>query len=315
MRNWQRGFVIALTLAWLGTDARAQDPVAVLTELSPGNGAVQVRRGTESGWVPAQPLLALRPGDTVRATADARAVLLYAGGVVQTISATNSPVRIDVSARSGAQNVKAVVGGIVEFLVGQRPEPRYEPLSVRGPQMGPPRIVAPRDTRILPGVPVAFEWSGLPSLRYQVRVLGPEGTVWEQKTIVGHRAEFSPAPALRPGTSYTWVLEAPGQPSQRAQFEVLPAADADRVRQTLAGLSPEALAGYPATTLTVMRAALLIQERLYAEARRDLLAGIAADPEAPVLRQLLGEVYERTGLPDLAAEQFGEAHARAQPRS
>ena len=313
MSTWRRGSAIALTLAVLCTEARAQDPVAVLTELTPRTGEIQVHRVAEPGWIPAQPLLALRPGDAVRATADARAVLLYSGGVVQTVSAANSPVRIDVSARSSAQSVKALMGGIVEFLAGQRREPRYEPLSVRGLQIGPPRIVAPRDTRILPG-PVALEWSGSPSLRYRVRLLGPEGTVWERGQIAGHRAD-PPAPLLRPGTTYTWMLETPGQPAQRAQFEVLQAAESGRVQQALAGLQPESLAGYPPTTLTVMRAALLVRERLYADARNELLAGIAADTEAPVLHQLLGDVYERTGLPDLAAEQFGQAHWLARPRS
>lgn len=313
MRAWRRGSVIALTLAVLCTEAHAQAPVAVLTELTPGSGEVQVHRAAEPGWIPAQPLLALRSGDAVRATADARAVLLYSGGVVQTVSAANSPVRIDVSARSSAQNVKALVGGIVEFLAGQRREPRYEQLSVRGPQIGPPRIVVPRETRILPG-PVAFEWSGSPSLRYRVQLVGPEGTVWEQGRIVGHRAD-PPARVLRPGTTYTWVLEAPGQPPQRAQFEVLPAAEGDRLQQALGGLRPESLAGYPPTTLTIMRVALLVRERLYADARNELLAGIAADAEAPVLHQLLGDVYERTGLPDLAAEQFGQAYWLARPRS
>ena len=56
-----------------------------------------------------------------------------------------------------------------------------------------------------------------------------------------------------------------------------------------------------------MRAGLFFQEGLYADARRELMAGIAQDPDEPTLRQLLGYVYDRVGLIDLAAQEFDEA--------
>ena len=56
-----------------------------------------------------------------------------------------------------------------------------------------------------------------------------------------------------------------------------------------------------------MRAGLFFREGLYADARRELTTAIAQDPDEPTLRQLLGYVYDRVGLVDLAAQEFDEA--------
>jgi Tfp pilus assembly protein PilF len=56
-----------------------------------------------------------------------------------------------------------------------------------------------------------------------------------------------------------------------------------------------------------LRSGLLFGEGLYHEARRELLAGIAVDANEPTLHVLLGHVYDRMGLKDLAAEAFEAA--------
>ena len=192
----------------------ATEPMAVLTELRVGTGDVGIRRSGESDWIPAQPLLALRPGDQLRATGNAQAVVLFAGGSVQTVSAANSPFVVQVPrGRSGTENAQAVLGGVIKFLMGQQREPRYEQLAVRGPTLTP-RIVSPRDTRLLPG-PVTLEWMGPASLRYQVKVVGPQGVVWDQDNLPRQPVPYpASAPPLEPGVRYTWLLTAPGQPDQ-----------------------------------------------------------------------------------------------------
>ena len=44
-----------------------------------------------------------------------------------------------------------------------------------------------------------------------------------------------------------------------------------------------------------------------ADARRELLAGIAASPEEPTLHALLAEIYDRTGLRNVASQEAQEA--------
>ena len=117
----------------------------------------------------------------------------------------------------------------------------------------------------------------------------------------------SAAPPLAPGARYSWTLDVPGQTGQRADFEIVPEPDAARIRAALADLTPAALGGENGSPLALVRAGLFFQEGLYADARRELMAGIAQDPDEPTLRQLLGYVYDRVGLIDLAAQEFDEA--------
>jgi len=169
---------------------------------------------------------------------------------------------------------------------------------------------------VLPGG-VNFEWSGSDRLKYRVRLLSPEGAVvWEQAELDRKPLVYpAGAPALKPGVRYTWELETKEHGVQRASFDVAQPADAARVKDALASLTPATAKGYPAATLSLMRAGLLFQETLYADARRELLTGIAAAPEEPTLRLLLGHVYDRTGLTQLAATEFDEAEALTAPRN
>ena len=62
--------------------ARAQttETAAVITELKPGRGRVEVKPAAGGDWKPARPLLALRAGDAVRTSDNASAVVLLSGG-------------------------------------------------------------------------------------------------------------------------------------------------------------------------------------------------------------------------------------------
>jgi len=298
--------VPALAALWSAV-ASGADAVAVLTEIRPGNGEVRVKRTEDAGWTAPRALQALRPGDQVRVTGDGRATLAFTGGGAQSVTAANSPFTVQaVRGETGADRAKGLVAGVTQFLLGQPKPPTYQTLSVRAGSP-PPRILAPRDTRLLPG-PVTFEWAGPPRPDYAVHLTGPQGVVWEQSGIPRRPLPYpAAAPPLAPGTRYSWTLEIPGQASQQADFQVVPAADATRIRAELADLDATAPGGDGGSPLAIMRAGLLYREGLYAEARRELMAAIVQDPDEPTLRQLLGYVYDRVGLIDLAAQEFDEA--------
>jgi len=302
--------LLMTALAW------ASDPLAVVTEIQARQGKVEVK-ATGSDWQTPKPLLSLRAGDQVRAVGDARAVLVFTGGRgTQVVTAANSPFVIQaLPAEGSTDKARTVLGNVTNFLIGQQRERAYQSLSVRSVRQ-PPLILAPRDTRVLPGA-VTFEWSGSDRLKYRVRLRGSQGSVvWEQGDLTRRSVVYpASAPALTAGTRYTWELETQEYGVQRASFEVAPAADAARVRDSLALLTPTAARAYPPATLALMRAGLLFQETLYADARRELLTGIAAAPEEPTLRLLLGHVYDRTGLTQLAATEFDEAEALTAPRN
>ena len=294
-------------LMWAGT-GWAAEPVAVLTEIRPASGNVRVKFAGEAEWKIPQPLLSLRPGDQVRVLGDGQAVLVLTGGQgAQIVSQANSPFTVQLAPRqTGGDRVQSLLGRVTEVLRAQPREVTYRPLWVRAVS-SLPVIVSPRQTKLLPG-PVRFVWSGSDQLRYGVRVIGPRGLLWEQGDLQHPPHDYpDSAPPLEPGVEYGWELEATGHPSQHTRFQLLSPSDADRIRADLASLQPSMIPGYPPTTITVIRVGLLLQEGLYDDARRELVARIATDPKEPTLHHLIGHVYERTGRADLAAQAFAEA--------
>ena len=87
-----------------------------------------------------------------------------------------------------------------------------------------------------------------------------------------------------------------------------------RVQESLGILVPASLPGYPDSSVAIMRAGYLLRDGLYAEARRELLAAVAKDPDEPTLHLLLGQVYETIGLADLAQREFIDARDLAARR-
>lgn len=284
----------------------AADAVAVVTEISHGRGEVLVKFAGQADWQRPQPLLALYPGDQVKSDSDARAVVVFTGGGgTRTVTAAGGPLTIAApAAATGGDRGRALVGSVASFLLGRRPDTTYRSLSVRSVQV-PPVILAPRSTRLMPG-PLTFEWGGPAQARYTVRLVSPSGVQWEVGDVPRAPLAYpASAPALTPGVRYTWELATPGREPQRAEFEVLTAADAARVGDAVAQLGPSS--GHPPNTLALLRAGLLFSEGLHGDARRELLAAIARDGREPALHVLLAQVYAAMGLAELAAE----AHERA----
>ncbi len=315
--NAVRGLIITGILTLVAAVAWAQDPLAVLTEIQVKKGKVEVKPSAQAEWQTPKPLLSLRAGAQVRVTGEGRAVLVFTGGRgTQLVTQANSPFTVEAGTAAGTSDrARVVLGNVTNFLLGQQREKTYQSLSVRSVRAQPPVILAPRETRVLPGA-VAFEWAGSDRLKYQVRLLGPQGAlVWEQADVARRSLAYpASAPRLTPGTRYTWELSTREHGVQKASFEVAPAADATRVNDALGVLTPASAGSYPPATLALMRAGLLFQETLYADARRELIAAIAAAPEEATLHLLLGHVYDRTGLKQLAANEFDEAEALAAPR-
>jgi hypothetical protein len=56
-----------------------------------------------------------------------------------------------------------------------------------------------------------------------------------------------------------------------------------------------------------MRAGLLAREGLLHDARRVVIDALDADRDEPTLHLLLGDLYTRTDLTELAAQSFDEA--------
>ena len=142
MRSGIRGWhpVLAVTLLALvlapAAAAQSRDTVGLITEIKPGRGRVEVKPAAGGDWRVAGPLLALRAGDSVRATEDAAAVIvLTAGrGVVRVVAAV-SPVVLPAGAGADGKADKALtlLESSLGFLSRTTKEPPKGVLATRSP--------------------------------------------------------------------------------------------------------------------------------------------------------------------------------------
>jgi hypothetical protein len=288
--------------------AQSAETAAVITELKPGRGRVEVK-AAGADWKPARPLLALRAGDMVRASDDAKAAVLLSGGRgTVRIEGPDGAFTVPAAAAAGqGQKARALVEASLGFLAGTTRESSQAVLATRSAAR-PPIIVSPRNGRVLPE-PLAFEWLGSRYAHYAIRVVGPAGPVVDRREVTGARWSYpADAPALTPGVRYTLQVVSGTQPVQEAWFEVVDAERARAVAGDLAGLEQELGPSVSPTSRAVLRAGLLAREGFLHDARSVVVAGLAADRDEPTLHQLLGDIYTRTGLTDLASESFDEAN-------
>src|SRR5262249_47944486 len=162
-------------------------------------------------WRPAAPLNTLRVGDQVRASDDAVAVVLLAGGRgTVRVEAKNSPFALTRPGEdTTSQKARTLLSASLRFLSTGTTDPPQPLLSARGGGRRP-QILPPGDGPILPAS-TQFEWLGSQFSRYTVRILDPSGVVLERKGVVGARFAYpTDAPALKPGVRYRFQVEALG---------------------------------------------------------------------------------------------------------
>jgi hypothetical protein len=307
-------WVTAVTLgAAASAPAQPREVGAMVTEIRPGRGRVEVRGAEQPEWRPAGPLLALKVGDSLRATGDASAVVVLAGrrGSVE-VDAARSPFLVPASpTESRLQKVFLLIEDGLGFLgSGTRETPRPV-LSTRGPAR-PPRILSPRGGPVLADS-LAVDWRAPEHVRSTLRVTAPSGIVLEA-ALTG--PQLYPLGALNPvpGSPYRVEVYAGSTRLDEVRFEVADRARADQVRRDLQeveqALGPETSAASRAVVL----AGVLASRGFLHDARRVVLAAIAADPTQASLHALLGDLYARTGLAREADEAHEQARALASPR-
>lgn len=297
--------LVAALVTSFGPVAWAAQPIAYITEIQRTGGDVNVRAAGEQEWTTPRPLLALSAGDQLRVSGQARLVVLYhADARTVTVTAANSPFTVTPEADTRrSDQFRVVASTVAQFFGGKQSAPQLRQAATRGDNVV---IISPRHTRLLPG-PLVFEWDGPETLRYGVRVFGPDGIVWTQANLPRAPLPYpATAPMLAPGVRYTWELEAAGRDRQTTTFEIVTDVEADRIRAALATLDGTTQ-GPPRATGAVMQAAVLYEEGLFADARRELEQAAAADPREPTVRFVLGHVYEHIGLTAKAVRAFDEA--------
>ena len=313
LRGWSSACMV-LTI-WLcmfmpaPANSQGTETAGMITELKVDRGRVEVKSAGAQEWRKAGPLLTLRAGDTVRATDEATAVILLSGGRGSVkVNKANSPFVVPglQAGESKAQKAMTLLEASLGFLSATAKEEPRAVLSTRGGPR-PAVILSPRNGPVMPDS-VTFEWLGSRFSRYTVRIVGPGGVVLEKKDLTGAKFDYPPdAPPLSPGVRYTVHVVSGNHPAQQAWFEVLDSTRAQAIRRDLTELEKATGTTVAPNTLATLRAGFLASNGLLHDARLSLISALTKDPDEPTLHLLLGKLYEKSGLPQQAAEEYGEA--------
>lgn len=293
---------VAISMTLLSVPAHAQDAVGVITEIKLNRGDVQIRL-PGNNWQKPGLLQSLYSGSQIQASKDATAVVLYTEGAkTVTIDERNSPFEIKAADAKGAAG-----GGMKEVassLMGKKKPAAYVALAVRGGKR-PPVLVSPRNTKLMSDAPT-LQWMGMERQPGTVRLYGPEGLLWSAENISLTQIKYpASAPRLKPDVEYSWVIEKKDFTVEKVRFQLLPPAEVKSVQDEMAAL--QNAPGVPKTTQAILKAGLFYSRALYYDAREALIEAVKADPDEPTLHFLLADVYEKTGLKDLAAEEYSES--------
>src|SRR5258708_15549164 len=127
-------FLAAPLVPALPAHAQTTETAAVITELKPGRGRVEVKPAAGGDWKAARPLLALRVGDALRTSGNASAVVLLSGGrgTVRIEGASGTFTVPGAAAGGQGQKAKALVEASLRFLARATKEASHAGL-------GPPR--------------------------------------------------------------------------------------------------------------------------------------------------------------------------------
>ncbi len=314
----RRSFFAAVLVAFftLPFSAAAQNRVALLTDI---NGTVEVSRAGSQTFAPAEWGTQLFEGDRIRTAENARTALLFANGNMlslegnasMTVSASSiaspalsGPVReLDGELLAVASDVMLHRAGEGEIAVlgGLRNAPSSEALQA----------VYPVNTLIARVAPT-FSWTAVDGFDvYTVKVQSAGSTVWSGTTDEAQLAYPASAPALQPGVTYYWQVEAedmldivssPLYSFEIADEETAASVEANqtRIRTMFDGQTDSSEFWYVLGTYyagqDLLGDAVLAFNRIAAQ-----------HPQSASVHRILGGLYSQTGQKDAAIHALQKA--------
>ena len=197
------------------------------------------------------------------------------------------------------------------MLVGKKKPPTYVALSVRG-KAQPPTLLSPRNSKILSDSPT-FHWMGMDQQPGTVKVFGPQGEIWSAQNINLTKIAYpATAPRLQADVEYGWSIEKKGVAASKTTFKLLGGLEAQAVKERLAELGAMRWRIENHAGRTQGQPAHV--EGTVPRCREILTEAIGADTDEPTLHFVLGELYDKIGLKNLATEEYNEAEFLAKAK-
>jgi len=302
----KRNYLLAILMGMLALSpvgAQEKSPLAVLLSCK---GDVTIKKASGE-TVKGVFGVSLMDGDVVLAGTDASAELLYEGGrYVQVGPGDNVRVGTSKGAASDSQDGRTFEM-VQNFIKLKDNEGTSHLAGFRGDGEQDLRLESPSQTRIRPG-DITFAWSGTDTEEELRVTIESESGVHYQTDVKGAGPLEYPsnAPALVPGTSYSWVVETtdplrfPPLRSQAAFFEVITPEEENRLQVSLADISGET--GGSAQPL--LRASIYHSFGLLDDAIAETRMAVDSDSSNRMLHAILAKLYEEAGKTEEALAEY-----------
>ncbi len=174
---WPAALVVVLLAVSGPVYAESKAWEAVLTEVRHGpHGGVLVTRAGQSLPRPAEPLMMLNPDDEITARAESRAVVLFRGGMTQTVTLASSPFTVRWSGSEPSGALKQTASRLFSIFSTASIPQAYVSLGARsgGATAKTPATVL----RFLSSEALTVDWRAGLSGGHEVRITGEDGLDW-----------------------------------------------------------------------------------------------------------------------------------------
>lgn len=314
----RRIYFVTLLVAVLALPATsfAQNRVALLTDI---NGTVEVARAGSQSFAPAEWGTQLFEGDRIRTAENARTALLFANGNMlslegnasMTVSASSiaspalsGPVReldgellavaSDVMLHRAGEGEIAVLGGLRNSATSDALQAAY-----------------PVNT-LIPNAQPTFLWTAVDGFDlYTVKVQSAGGTIWSGTTDVAEITWPNSAPALEPGVTYYWQVEAEDMldvvASPLYSFEIASEETAASIQSSRARIESMFDGQTDSSEYWYVLGTYYAGQDLLGDAVIAFNRIATQHPQSASVHRILGGLYSQTGQKDAAIQALQKA--------
>ena len=147
-----------------------------------------------------------------------------------------------------------------------------------------------------------FQWSGSQGAKYKLEITDLAEQTSYEVTVDGASFTYpETAPALKPGSTYSWKVQPEvdimGGASDTALIVIAGGPERDKIEDALAAVPQTGEVGARA------RAQVFFDQRIWYDAAHDYSVLIAAHPDDPELRRMRGTLYDQVPATEKLADQ------------
>ena len=306
-----RKVAFAALLMLFALPVQAQERQAIITELT---GTVELSRSGSSNFGSAEWGTPLFSGDRIRTASGSQAVLLFSDNNLMTVTGGNT-YTVGGQAGGGRAVSSAVISSDTDLTLHRAGQGEIEVLGGlrNSGERQPVTLIGPVRTRVMASGPV-FSWVSQDEYElYRVTLRTTGGDVWSIETTETEVAYPADAPALTPGETYFWKVEAEDMldvvESELASFRIMDTETEASLKTGLAELDGLTPASERGASFQFLLGNLYASHGAYDQAIAAFETIAASYPGAVSVHRILASLYSETGNTAKALKALEKAGA------